>query len=205
PVTYLSYGARSIDGKSHEVAIYFDASPEIAVNEPRQPVEWSRQDGADLSLLRVGSKEQQVLAKKGDDLRIDWGYFYVAAPRSGNPSSDIVPAAPARGDFAARGALAASYDLLEPVSEAGSAPVGCTVFDLGKVSSKPVSRYLILAYDDLYSIQYMGKNLRPYWRRNGWQAGDLLAAAARDYESLKKRCEEFDEELMADLTRAGGE
>jgi hypothetical protein len=63
----------------------------------------------------------------------------------------------------------------------------------------------MLAYDDLYSIQYMKKNLRPYWRRNGWEAADLLKAAAKDYESLKKRCAAFDEELMADLRRAGGE
>ena len=32
--------------------------------------------------LKMGSAEQPVLAKKGDDLRIDWGYLYVAAPKS---------------------------------------------------------------------------------------------------------------------------
>src|SRR5438552_15616079 len=71
--------------------------------------------------------------------------------------------------------------------------------------SQPVSCWLMLAYDDLYSIQYMKQNLRPHWRRNGWEAADLLKAAARDYGSLKKRCEEFDTELMADLRKAGGE
>jgi hypothetical protein len=50
----------------------------------------------------------------------------------------------------------------------------------------------------------MQKNLRPYWRRNGWEAADLLKAAARDYESLQKRCAAFDKELMADLAKAGG-
>ena len=63
----------------------------------------------------------------------------------------------------------------------------------------------MLAYDDLYSIQYMKKNLRPYWRRNGWEAADLLKAAAKDYPLLKQRCETFDAELMADLAQAGGE
>jgi hypothetical protein len=205
PVTYLTYEVRSTDGKSHELAIYFDASPEIAVNEPRQQVEWTSENAADLRVLKVGSKDQPVLAKKGDDLRIDWGYLYLAAPRAQYPSSAIVPSVPARADFAAKGALASSYDLKAPVVEAGSAPFGSFIFDLGKVASQPVSRWLMLAYDDLYSIQYMRKNLRPYWRRNGWEAADLLKAAARDYESLKQRCAAFDEELMSDLTRAGGE
>jgi Domain of unknown function (DUF4965)/Domain of unknown function (DUF1793)/Domain of unknown function (DUF5127) len=77
--------------------------------------------------------------------------------------------------------------------------------NLGAVQAKSVSCWLVLAYDDLYSIQYLKKNLRPYWRRNGWEAADLLKAAAKDYPSLVKRCIAFDEELMADLRNAGGE
>jgi hypothetical protein len=63
----------------------------------------------------------------------------------------------------------------------------------------------MIAYDDLYSIQYFGNNLRPYWRRGGAEALDLLNVAARDYPDLQKRCARFDSELAADLTRAGGE
>lgn len=77
--------------------------------------------------------------------------------------------------------------------------------DLGSVSDKEASRWLMLAYDDLYSIQYMKENLRPYWRRNGWEASDLLKAAAKDYVALSKKCAAFDDELMADLRAAGGE
>ncbi len=78
-------------------------------------------------------------------------------------------------------------------------------FSSFKVGAKPVSCWLMLAYDDLYSIQYMKQNLRPYWRRNGWEAADLMKAAAHDYPSLEKRCAAFDDEMMAELTRAGGE
>ena len=80
----------------------------------------------------------------------------------------------------------------------------CLVFDLGKVGGKPVSRHLMLAYDDVYSIEYFGTKLRPYWRRNGMEAADLLRTAAEQYDELTKRCAAFDDELMADLTRAGG-
>ncbi len=32
----------------------------------------------------------------------------------------------------------------------------------------------MLAYDDEYSITYFRKNLRPYWRRDGADAAELL-------------------------------
>src|SRR5437764_6506547 len=76
--------------------------------------------------------------------------------------------------------------------------------DLGRIGPKPVARHLILAYDDLYSIEYFHRRLRPYWRRNGAEAKDLLSRAALDYTSLETRCRNFDRELMTDLTRAGG-
>ena len=61
-----------------------------------------------------------------------------------------------------------------------------------------------MAYDEIYAIKYFGRNLRPYWRRNGMEPGELLQAAAKDYPSLLKRCERFDQDLMADMTKVGG-
>ena len=184
PVIYLTYAFQATDGKSHDVAFQFDANGEIAVNERQQQVVASASKMGDLTTLRIGSKDQPVLAKKGDDLRIDWGHLYVAAA-----------AAIAKGTINGGGASPAAAD---------SVSASLSFADI-KVGAKPVSRMLLLAYDDEWSIQYMKKNLRPYWRRNGWEAADLLKAAAKDYESLVKRCAKFDAELMADLTRAGGE
>jgi hypothetical protein len=64
---------------------------------------------------------------------------------------------------------------------------------------------LILAYDDLYSVEYFKRKLRPYWRRNNADATTLLRSAVSDYSSLKQRCEAFDNELMADLRKVGGD
>ncbi len=82
-------------------------------------------------------------------------------------------------------------------------PVLAFVFDLGQVAAKPVTRQVIVAYDEIYSIKYFGRKLRPYWRRNGETPAGLLQAAEQDYPRLEKRCVDFDRELMADLTRAG--
>ena len=184
PVTYLTYAFEATDGKTHKVAFQLDANGEITVNVPQQEVLASPVKVGKLTTLRLGSKDQPVLAKKGDDLRIDWGYLYLAAESS-----------------AASGSFSAGVD--SPVT--ATAAVATLKFSDFKVAAKPVSHWLMLAYDDEYAIQYMKKNLRPYWRRNGWEAPDLLKAAAKDYASLQKRCAAFDAEMMADLTRAGGE
>jgi len=47
--------------------------------------------------------------------------------------------------------------------------------------------------------------MRPYWRRNGDGAAELLSWALRDYEKLQERCAHFDGTVMADLKTAGGE
>jgi hypothetical protein len=203
PVTYLSWEARSSDGAAHEVAVYFDSSTLPAVNTPDQKVAWSRAKVDGLVALRAGSVDQPVLQKRGDDLRIDWGYLYVAAAESQKPTALVTPAADARAAFGSSGRLAGDDAASQPTA-AGKAPVLAVAFDLGKVDARPVARWLIYAYDDLYSIQYFKKNLRPYWRKDGWGAADLLRASAAEYPDLVRRCRALDEEFLADMTKLGG-
>ena len=205
PVTYLTWEAQATDSKKHDVSVYFDARSEIAVNQADQAVAFQNANVSNLMAWRVGTVDQPVLQKKGDNVCIDWGYFYVAMVKSRREVSTVGSAQAVRGDFIAKGDLGspASASLLGTNSRNDSV-IAC-VMDLGAVQAKPASCWLMLAYDDLYSIQYMKQNLRPYWRRNGWEAPDLLKAAAHDYPSLVKRCVAFDDELMTDLRNAGGE
>jgi hypothetical protein len=202
PVTYLTYDIRATDGQEHQVAIYFDAAAEITVNQPNQAVEFSQIQAGDVNAARIGSKDQPVLAKRGDDLRIDWGYLYVAAPPASGSQVRLLHPPVARQSFVKQGEFP-MFKMVTPLA-AEDAPCGVLVTDSFKAGATPVSRWLMLAYDDLFSIQYMKQNLRPYWRRNGWDAADLLQASAKDYASLVKRCEAFDAELMGDLARERG-
>ena len=205
PVTYVTYECRSTDGKKHNVETYLDAASELVVNTPEQNVVWSQEKIRGLTTLKIGSKDQQVLRRRGDDVRIDWGYLYVSAPNNQKPEAVQGNAAAVRDAFAKNGGLSKAPAMSEKERAASIGPVSAISLELGKVGSKPVSRWLMLAYDDLYSIQYMKHNLRPYWRRNGWEAADLLKASAKEYASLVKRCEAFDQEIMSDLTKTGGE
>src|SRR6266852_11420 len=81
PVTYVTWEAQSTDADKHTISFYFDARSEIAVDHPDQAVTFQNADVSSIRAWRVGSVEQPVLQKRGDDLRIDWGYFFVAMPK----------------------------------------------------------------------------------------------------------------------------
>ncbi|MEO2005305.1 MAG: DUF4965 domain-containing protein [Candidatus Poribacteria bacterium] len=202
PVTYLRWGVESTDGDAHDVSAYFSASGELAVNTPDQEVCWDRVDSDTLDILRIGSTEQPVLEKDGDDLRIDWGYAYVAASK-GQGAAYAGSFAEATASFRVGGGLPAVDDTGGPRAAEDDLPVLAFAFDLGGVK-EPTSRRITVAYDDGYSIVYMGQQLRPYWRRDGMDALGLLETSKREYDALADRCARFDEELVDDLTRAGG-
>jgi hypothetical protein len=203
PLTYLTWEVRSVDGKEHAVSVYFSASSELAVNTPDQRVTWAREAVDDLEVVRVGSEDQAVLRRKGDDLRIDWGHAYAAARNSEAVATVGGDRVCSRAFIDGR-VLPGEVDPRMPRAARDDTPVLAFVLDLGKVSIKSVSRHLMLAYDDVYSITYFRRNLRPYWRRNGSGITELLRRAEADYEGLVKRSIAFDDEIMADLTKAGG-
>ena len=203
PVTYLTWQVRSADGAAHDVSIYHGASSLLAVHEPEQKVEWARESMGGLVALRVGTVDQTLLAPAGDDARIDWGYAYVAAPAA-QAKAAVGAGAAMLAHFAERGGLPATDDAAMPRAAGDNEPVLALAFDLGAVGAEPVSRHLLIAYDEIYAVKFLGRKLRPYWRRDGATPADLLQAAERDYAALVPRCEAFDQELMADLAKQGG-
>jgi hypothetical protein len=145
PVTYLVFTARATDGATHEVAFYQDAAAELAVNDPPQQVDCSKPGTAALEVVRIASHEQPVLAKKGDDLRIDWGAFYLAVPKEAGNSALLLHATIARDTFAAGGEFPMVKMTMPQAAQ--DAPVAVVVLGAAKVGPQPISRWLMLAYD----------------------------------------------------------
>lgn len=79
PLSYLTWAVRSVDGKDHAVSLYDSTSSQLVVNNNDEPVQWQREKAGNLTALRVGTVEQDVLGSSGDDHRINWGYAYAAA------------------------------------------------------------------------------------------------------------------------------
>ena len=209
PATYIDWEVQAADGKAHQAAVYFDASAALVVNTLDEPVVWSRAEGEEwkraggtVSAVRMGTEAQAVLGRKGDNVRIDWGYLYVSPGKAGRP---VFAAAEAARDAFVKGSELPGSDASGGPQPAQTAPVIAVAFPASAVAEQPLTRSLVLAYDDIYSIDYFHHRLRAWWRRNGATAADLVSSAWRDREKLMAECRRFDDNLMADLTRQGGD
>ena len=197
PVSYITYSVKSNDGKKHNVQLYFGASTDIAVNTPAQKVATKKYTSSALNILKAGTISQPVLKKKGDDLRIDWGYMYVAVPSSENATQYVSTSSKAVSTFV-------SGQKVGAVNKEKSLFLN-TVIELGKVSSEAKERYFMLGYDDIYSIQYFHKNLRPWWNRKGDQTIEKqLSMAAKDYKDVMQKCDDWNKKVYNELVKAGG-
>ena len=99
--------------------------------------------------------------------------------------------------FSTRKSFAGSESETVPGSFAG------LTVDCGETSD--ANGYILIAYDDVYSIQYFGDNLRPYWNRKGDSSiGAQIAEASRDYNKLMKESKAFDTEMFKEAEEVGG-
>lgn len=203
PVTYLTWKVASDDGKPHDVSLLLDASPLLAVDVDNEAVTWGRLRTASLDTMQIGSRDQQVLNRSGDDLRIDWGYFHLCVPRQEGVETALVPNAV--GSFLKNGTLPTNDDAAMPQTPRDHAAHAAVVFPLGNVSGTAVERHVLLSYTEGYAIELMERKLKPYWQRNNMPVGEMLETAEHEYAELEKRGARYDAELQGDLTKAGGE
>ncbi|MDQ0112222.1 DUF5127 domain-containing protein [Paenibacillus harenae] len=205
PASYMTFRVRSTDGNPHRVQIYIDLSSELCVHSTDQSIRWSRAEtGGRIAAMRIGTEEQPILERIGDDTRIDWGYVCLAVPQSDGLQTAI-HSAKMRMRFADSGQLPEKDDDAYP-REAADDPVAmAAVFDFGETGEQPLSRYAIAAYDDIHSIEYFGKPLEAYWRTTGMTFEEMLSLAAEQYDEIAARCGDFNRKLIRESTLAGGE
>jgi len=207
PASYVYLEVAATDGARHKVSLYLDVSADLVVNKPEQEVRWNRNQfvgNEPLTVLKVGSQEQLVLEKSGDDLRIDWGYLYMVFPTSPEYGGAILSDDEAQRSFARTGGIPAHDDIIMPRPAREERPVMACSMNLGEVDSRPVSRLITLVYDDMYSVQYFRRRLRPYWRCAEGTVEQLIVSACREFKSIHERCCRLDQELMADALSVGG-
>ena len=204
PVTYITWNIRAVDGKTHSVQLYFDCGAEIAVDTPDQTVQWSLLGIKGLKMLKLGSSEQPVLKKKGDDRRIDWGYAYLVVPETLQAQQLVGERKKLFSGFISNGTLPTSSDLSQPHKVSEGKVTMASAWNVGNVGKNNVSSTVMLAYDDIFSVRYFDANLSAYWKRNGTAIEQLLPLALQEYPGLAAQCAAFDTELIRDLEAVGG-
>jgi hypothetical protein len=207
PITYLTWNVKTRDGGDHDVSIYLDVDGVVSTNSHDEPVVWSRANIDGLNLLRVGTSSQPMLQKFGDNLRIDWGYFYLGVPTGEGTSELAAGNQTYRDDFVKTGHVRQEDDLVQPRLPEGRylpGPALNVAIHFGKVGAKGASRHVLLGYDDVYSVEYMQQRLLPYWHKEFADFSSLLKGAERDYAALEIRAEKYDVDLESDLEKAGG-
>lgn len=204
PVNYIDYEVTSKDGKTHDVQIYFELTPQWAVDELNQEVEVKEGQAGSVGYLKTGTTSQAVLKKAGDNVRIDWGYAYLAADLKNKAKLRIGEYSESKEKFKAQG-ISESGGISGAFKMTETMPVLTYMNDLGKISDQSVSDYIMIGYDDVSSIQYFGKDLKAWWTQGGKVTMDnALQQAATEHNKVIDQCVDFDNALWNETIKAGG-
>ncbi|UEG52472.1 DUF4965 domain-containing protein [Mucilaginibacter daejeonensis] len=196
PVSYITYSVSSADGKAHQVSLLQSVSTDLSVDQPAQQVEAKAYTNNGLNILKAGTTAQPVLKKRGDDLRIDWGYVYVAAQNAQqyiNQGTDAITSFINRDNNSEKAAKGRSLSLN-------------TILHLGKVGAGPVSKSIALGYDEVDAIQYFGTDLKPWWRNDAKATMEgELSKALKNYAAVIAKCKATDARIYQDALKVGGD
>ncbi len=179
PVSYLHVSVETMDSKDHEITVQIVASEELCADlKTRKPMQVRTHEIENgIQAISMGTLEQPVLGKSGDDLRIDWGYFYLSV----------------------QGGRVYQTRIEEMAAVAAEVPMQI------KDGVGRAETLIIFAYDDLFSITYFGEPCSAYWKRNGQTILEAIVAAVQDYPEVKARCDAFSKKLYQDADKVGGE
>ena len=218
PINYISYQVRATDQRKHEVQIYFSANPLQAVNKDTQPTITTMGNEKGVRYVRTGTIEQPILAKTGDGICIDWGYFYIPAINGqvmmGTPSEiedafiqsgRIFPQRQqgggrfqggqgGRGGFGFRGITA---------RKAADMPTLAFTRDFGSVET--ATSFMMMGYDEIEDIEYFYNRYKGYWAHGGRVTiFDAFKSMQSRYAGIMQRCRQFDKMIYDDGMKAGG-
>ncbi|MBR2413910.1 MAG: DUF4965 domain-containing protein [Clostridia bacterium] len=188
PVSYLRITTEPLDGQAHCVKVKIAASEELCLNyRGSEDVETETMTFDGICAAKIGSTTQDILSVCGDDLRIDWGYFYLCTD-AGNVYTEKrnVP-----------------FDEKMPHGDSEEMTFVCA--DATFCSDSQVSALFGFAYDDIKSILYFEDRLTSLWNADGTSIQTAITQAFADYEDIFARCEAFSDKLFLDAVRAGGE
>ncbi len=196
PLSFITFTTKSTDHKNHQSNILFGVSTVIAKDVVSQKETTVAGKFNNIQFLKTGLTNPVVLGKKGDDLRIDWGYAYLASKEKENILS-----------------VKTEEEIMQEVislqpgmikNRMNGASIMTAKLNMKNIANQSAQKTLMLAYDDEYAIQYFGENLNAWWKKIDRTAENLLYTSATNEQKIKLICKKFDEQLYNDALTAGG-
>ena len=207
PVSYISMKTKSKDGKKHIVQIYVGASSAIASNKGSEEMVATGYTTPNLNVLKIGTIEQPILQKSGDDLRIDWGYAYIAANKYHSKQS-VQSINDASQDFISNKSGMNESKVITSKSSTtqGSNLSINTIFNPDTARDTETDHVLLVAYDEIKAIQYFKESLDPWWKLDPAMNMDkMLQLANTQYTNVIAKCNRFNKQIYNDALAAGGD
>ncbi|HJD75544.1 MAG TPA: DUF4965 domain-containing protein, partial [Bacteroides reticulotermitis] len=204
PINYISYRVRSLDKKEHDVQLYVETTPELTVNEGTQATVARTFSKSGISYVEAGSIDQPICARQGDLICADWGYAYLASVNGSGRSVSLGDYFGMKEAFVRNGSLASSTTKWTTRKEENN-PAMAYVHNLGSVSKDGKDGFMMIGYDDIYSIEYMYEKRMGYWKHDGKVSiFDAFEKLRDNYQSIMSRCRALDEQIYDDAEKAGG-
>ena len=195
PVSYINYEVTSFDRREHVVELYIALSSEIAVDDAAQRVTaYTYTNGA-----RCGRGDKEILSGSGDNRRIDWGWLHLFSTKE--YTSEVLKV----------NQILQKFDLCIGIEKS---PVDNTNLTDGRefavydgyayiglnreftVSANPVGGFICAAYDDIHSIEYFGRQIDAYYKKDGDTFEDVCQKALSEYKEICAKVDKTEKELL---------
>lgn len=198
PVSYISYSLSSADGAAHSVDFRFFISAACSVDDPRDEVTVGRTPFS----VCAGRGDTGVLARYGDDIRIDWGTLHLI-------HTDHRAVLSPCSEFDRRGV--AGFLCTAPrdrklLAEDARVPAQDALLFMSKsyeVSAAPQSDTFALAYDDIHSIEYFKVPIDAYYKKDGDTFEDAVRKAMDEYPAIREKVRAFEDEIIGEAQKIG--
>jgi hypothetical protein len=142
---------------------------------------------------------------RGDVERNNWGYAHLISGNTSITTGYQAPGDDLRQAFANHQSMP-SDDTRKPRHADDQPPTSAFIINLGQVSSRPISSYVIFLYDDVYSMSYFADWQIPYWRAElNNDVTLLIHESVSNYESNMADITDNNQLLIRMLTEAGGD
>ncbi len=204
PINYISYRVRPTDKKEHDVQLYIETTPELSINETTQPTVARTLAKNGISYVEAGSIDQPICDRKGDLICADWGYAYLASVNGAGKAVGLGDYYKMKESFIKNGTINSTINKWTTRKEQDMPAMSYT-HNLGKVTKDGAEGFLMMGYDDIYSIEYMYEKRMGYWKHDGKVSiFDAFEKLRDNYASIMDRCRALDAIIYDDAEKAGG-